>query len=84
MPSCSTRATTQPPQKKARTTHEAIDDSRCVCFTTYEDDVVNASGKDWVGCACGRWLHEECVEDCVLDNSGKERLCPLCLNVFVV
>ena len=40
-------------------------------------------GKDWVMCACSRWLHEECADDCVLDNTGKERLCPLCLNVFV-
>ena len=24
----------------------------CVCFTTYEDDVLNKTGKDWVGCVC--------------------------------
>ena len=29
--------------------------------------------------AFSQWLHEECVEDCVLDSTGKERLCPLCL-----
>ena len=45
--------------------------------------VKERTGKDWVMCACSRWLHEECADDCVLDNTGKERLCPLCLNVFV-
>ena len=29
-------------------------------------------------------LHEECMEDCVLDSTGKERLCPLCVDVFAV
>ena len=82
----STRSSSKPPPpKKARVAHEAIDDSRCcVCFTTYEDDVLNKTGKDWVGCACGRWLHEECMEDCVLDSLGKERLCPLCVDIFAV
>ena len=30
-------------------------------------------------CACGRWTHEDCVEDCVMDVDGKERFCPVCL-----
>ena len=29
-------------------------------------------------------LHEECMEDCVLDSTGKERLRPLCVDVFAV
>ena len=65
-------------QKKARAQEDTIDESRCcVCFTSYEDDVKERTGKDWVMCACSRWLHEECADDCVLDNTGKERLCPL-------
>ena len=51
-----------------------------MCFTSYEDNVKERTGKDWVMCACSRWLHEECADDCVLDNTGKERLCPLCLS----
>ena len=83
-PTCSTRSSVQPPQKKARAQEDTIDEGRCcVCFTSYEDDVKERTGKDWVMCACSRWLHEECADDCVLDNTGKERLCPLCLNVFV-
>ena len=29
-------------------------------------------------------LHEEYMEDCVLDSTGKERLRPLCVDVFAV
>lgn len=48
----------------------------CVCFGLYSEDV---SGVDWIECACGRWLHEECGEECVVDADGKERFCPTCL-----
>ena len=48
-----------------------------MCFINYDND---PSGKDWVECACGRWLHEECADDCVVDDEGKERLCVICLN----
>ena len=50
----------------------------CVCFALYEDD---ESGKDWVACACGRWLHEDCTDDCVVDSKGNERLFLICLIV---
>ena len=50
----------------------------CTCFTsyTYEDDL------DWVLCACGRRLHEDCVEDIVIDCHGQERACPFCLDIL--
>ena len=50
-----------------------IDDGECcMCFTMYEEDIRELSGKEWVECACGQWLHEDCAEDCVLDNDGKD------------
>ena len=55
------------------------DNECCVCFVAYEDDT---SGTDWVECACGRWLHEDCADDCVIDEGGNERLCFVCLNVI--
>ena len=45
-----------------------------MCFAKYEDDILSGSGAEWISCSCGRWLHEECAEDCVIDNNGKERL----------
>lgn len=45
----------------------------CVCFGAFEDD--EGTGREWLKCSCGRWIHE----DCVVPHSGSsERLCPLC------
>lgn len=76
----------QPRQKKANTVLSRSEDLNsgecCVCFDTYDEDVALETGRDWVECACQRWLHEECAEDCVIDPNGQERLCPFCLDVF--
>ena len=67
----STRSSAQPSQMKTYIQYETIDENKCcVCFTLYDEDVQNKSEKEWVMCACSRWLHE-CVEDCVLDSTGK-------------
>ena len=41
----------------------------CMCFVSYSDDAIEQSGKDWIRCACGRWLHEDCAEDHRVDQS---------------
>ena len=73
----------EPPSKKGRQEkHSAGDVTEidtnecCVCFQLYSEDV---SGAEWIECACGRWLHEYCGEECVIDADGKERFCPTCL-----
>ena len=66
------------PSKSPRMEISSSNDNKCcVCFVAYDDD---QSGKDWVACACGRWLHEDCADDCVLDSDGNECLCFVCLN----
>ena len=52
----------------------------CICNGSYEQDVMEGTGADWLACACGRWLHEDCVDDCIRDDEGKERICPFCLD----
>ncbi len=42
--------------------------------------MAEGTGADWLACACGRWLHEECVDDCTKDEEGKDRICPYCLD----
>ena len=66
-------------QKASRSTEE-IDTNQCqICFRTYEDDIVEETGEDWIECACGRWVHESCVDyDIVVDASGREKICPHC------
>ena len=79
--------TIEPPRKKPRKEQNNVGADAeidtnvcCVCFGLYTDDV---SGADWIECGCGRWLHEECAEECVgecvVDVNGKERFCPTCL-----
>jgi len=56
----------------------------CMCFVHYEDDVLEGSGMDWIFCKCGRWLHEDCVEDVVKDNVGDERYYSFCVDKFTI
>ena len=49
----------------------------CTCLVNYDQD---GTGADWVSCACGRWLHEDCVLDATVNDEGKELLCPYSLN----
>ena len=51
----------------------------CMCFETYENDVLEGNRAEWIDCACGRWLHLDCAEDHVVDSNGKELYCPYCL-----
>ena len=88
---CNTRTDLQsisPPKKRLRMSERqhslAIDTNICcVCMTAYEEDVQEQIGLDWVACACGRWLHEECAEDCIQDQSGNDRLCPFCIDILL-
>ena len=82
--SCSTsqESCSEPSRKRHKEKHndgavtEIDTNVCCVCFGLYSEDT---SGADWIECACGRWLHEECGEECVVDADGKERFCPTCL-----
>ena len=51
-----------------------------MCFESYENDVLERNGAEWIDCACGRWLHLDCAEDCVEDSFGKQRYCPYCID----
>ena len=52
----------------------------CACFGQYSDDI--GTGREWLECAFGRWVHEDSVENIVYNTNGKEMLCPLCLSVI--
>ncbi len=65
--------------KKRKPIEDINFDERCVCFRTYQDDIVEQTGLEWVQCACTRWLHEECIDYSVTVNEhGEELLCPFC------
>jgi len=64
---------------------ECIDGNTCcMCFGHYDDDVIEGSGADWIFCKCGRWLHEDCIEEVVKDNDGVERFCSFCVDKYTL
>ena len=60
---------------------EEINTDQCaICFRTYNDDIWDGTGEDWIECVCGRRVHENCVEyDIVADATSRERMCPHCV-----
>ena len=53
-----------------------------MCFGSYSNDVIKRSGRDWINCVCGRWLHEDCTKDHRVDQMGQDRFCHNCLVLF--
>ena len=47
----------------------------CICFGSYDEDI--DTGREWLQCSCGRWIHEDCIDEVVIDNSSG-KVCPLC------
>lgn len=76
-------ASTSSPGPSSTTTYASCNSEKqdetececCFCYGSYCQD-----GREWVMCACGRWVHEECMEEIFLDDSGQERFCPFCIN----
>ena len=56
-------------------------DTCCECSRTYDQDVTEGTGAEWVECACGKWLHEECIQQVEYDKNGQEKLCSSCTSV---
>ena len=51
----------------------------CECIVSYEDDAHIGCGGDWVRCACQRWIHENYIDEVIIDANGKERFCSYCV-----
>ena len=68
-----------PKKSRVKAQDEIKDDQCCACFGTYEEDLLSGTGCEWLQCACTRWIHEDCVENCTVDSEGRDRICPLCL-----
>ena len=69
---------------KAATNEEIDPNICCMCFVTFEEDTLEGTGAEWLPCHCGRWLHEDCAENCIVDSDGNERFCPFCLDLLSV
>ena len=54
-----------------------------VCFEKHSDN----DYCDWIECVCGKWIHEDCIEEVLYDADGKlktilPKLC--CLDDYYV
>ena len=49
------------------------------CFGMFEDDIALGNQAEWAMCACGKWLHEDCVSETVVDANGRLRMCSSCV-----
>ena len=45
-----------------------------VCYEDYNEE----DTEDWIQCGCGRWTHELCITDVVIDATRRELFCPYC------
>ena len=59
-------------------------DACCMCFGTYEDNVLKAAGAQWIYCKCGKWIHEDCVEESVVDKDGDQRHSTFCVDKYTI
>ena len=64
-------------RKTSTVTTETNENECCVCFGTYEKDVEEGNGREWLNCTCGRWLHDDCVSN-VVDLEEDATICPVC------
>jgi len=64
--------------------NEEVDPNTCyMCFVSFEEDLLDGGGAEWVPCPCGRWLHDDCTKRCVRDKNGKECY-PICIDILSV
>ena len=47
------------------------------CSGTYDKDVEEGNGREWLKCTCGRWLNDDCASGAV-DLEEDATICPLC------
>ena len=67
------------------------DDSVCpICSSMYSFDVEEGNGREWIQCACGVWLHDDCIPEVIVEaiiqEKEKEKVatdlycCPECIE----
>ena len=63
--------------------YEEIDPNTCcMCFVSFEEDLLDGCGAEWISCPCRRWLHEDYAEGYVVDKNRKEHYCLIVLIFY--
>ena len=75
-----TNSTTRASRTCTQTVSTDFDPNQCcVCFRKYEEDVLEETELNWIKCVCERWVHEDCVNEIIMDKNGRELICPYCV-----
>ena len=74
---------------RSETDDEALTSDKCSeedcdyecreCLESFQQDIAEKNGAEWVRCGCGQWIHEDCIDQVVTDKDGKDRLCSNCV-----
>ena len=54
---------------------EDCDCECCECIRSFQQDIAEKNGAEWVRCGCGQWIHEDYIDQVVTDKDDKDRLC---------
>jgi len=41
---------------------EGCDHECCEWLISFQQDVAEKNGAEWVRCGCGQWIHEDCID----------------------
>ena len=83
------KAVKHKPKKREKDATE--NDSMCpICSSMYSLDVEEGNGRDWIQCACGIWLHDDCIPEAIVEAIIQEKekekeatelhCCPECID----
>jgi len=49
------------------------------CLGSYQQDIEENNGAEWVRCGCSQWMHEDCIDQFMTGTDGKDRMCSNCV-----
>ena len=51
----------------------------CDSLGSFQQDIAEKNGVRWLRCGCGKWIHEDCIDQVATEKEGKDRLCSNCV-----
>ena len=54
---------------------EDCDYECCERLGSYQQDIAEKNGAEWIMCGCGQWIQKDCIDQVVTGKDGKDRMC---------
>jgi len=52
------------------------------CLGSYQQDIEENNGAEWVHCGCGQWIHQDCIDQVMTGTDSKDRMRSNCVSVY--